>query len=146
MNGKMSEFHAILGLHNLRRIDVLLRKRQEKARYYRGKIESTTRFQTIRWPQGALHTFKDFTILVPEGAAVRDAIMRHLTEMGIETRAYFYPPVHEQTYFRQFATRPLPNTENLSRRVVTVPFFTTITEDEIDYVVAALQQADRVIE
>jgi dTDP-4-amino-4,6-dideoxygalactose transaminase len=147
LNGKMSEFHAVLGLYNLRRLDALLRERQEKARSYRHNIASTTRFRPTPWPQAAVHTFKDFTILVPDsaGAAARDAVMRHLADAGIETRAYFHPPVHEQTYFRQFATRPLSNTERLSQRVVTLPFFTTITDDEIDYVVRALQQADRLI-
>jgi dTDP-4-amino-4,6-dideoxygalactose transaminase len=147
LNGKMSEFHAILGLYNLRRINALLRERQEKARTYRNKVESVTRFRATPWPRGVVHTFKDFTILVPHGAgaAARNSVMRHLGEAGIETRAYFYPPVHEQTYFRRFATRPLPNTERLSQQVITLPFFTAITDEEIDYVVGALQQADREI-
>jgi dTDP-4-amino-4,6-dideoxygalactose transaminase len=85
--------------------------------------------------------------LVPgsAGGATRDTVMAHLGEAGIETRAYFYPPMHEQTYFRQYATRTLPQTESLSRRVVTLPFFTTISDEEIDYIVGALQQADRLI-
>jgi dTDP-4-amino-4,6-dideoxygalactose transaminase len=143
MNGKMSEFHAVLGLYNLRRIDALLRERQEKALSYRNKIESTTRFRATRWPQGVVHTFKDFTVLVPDdaGGAARDAVMRDLGEAGIETRAYFYPPVHEQTYFRPFATRALPRTERLSRRVITLPFFTAITDAQIDYVVSELRRA-----
>lgn len=145
LNGKMSEFHAVLGLYNLRRLDTLLAERQEKARRYRSAVESTTRFRATHWPQGAVHTFKDFTIVVPDGAAgaARDAVMRDLGEAGIETRAYFYPPVHEQSYFRQYATRALPKTESLSRRVITLPFFTTITDNEIDYIVEALQVADR---
>jgi dTDP-4-amino-4,6-dideoxygalactose transaminase len=144
LNGKMSEFHAVLGLYNLRRLDTLLAERQEKARRYRSAIERRTRFRPTHWPQGAVHTFKDFTIMLPDGFAstARDAVMQDLDEAGIETRAYFYPPVHEQSYFRQFATRALPETERLSRRVITLPFFTAMTDDEIDYVVAALQQAD----
>lgn len=145
MNGKMSEFHAILGLHSLRRIEALLSVRQEKARDYRRKIEAATRFRPTIWPQGVVHTLKDFTILLPEdaGAEARNSVMRDLAEAGIETRAYFFPPVHEQTYFRQYATRPLTQTERLARRVITLPFFTTITEAEIDYVVTALQKAER---
>lgn len=147
MNGKMSEFHAILGLQNLRRLDALLLERQEKARSYRKKIESTTRFQATVWPDGVVHTFKDFTVLVPEEApaTARDAVMRFLKEHGIETRAYFFPPVHEQSFFQRFATRTLPVTERLSRRVITLPFFTTISDLQIDYVVEKLQQAERQI-
>jgi dTDP-4-amino-4,6-dideoxygalactose transaminase len=148
LNGKMSEFHAVLGLYNLRRLDTLLTERQEKARRYRSAIESTTRFRATHWPQGAVHTFKDFTIVLPDSAAgaARDAVMRDLGKAGIETRAYFCPPVHEQSYFRQFATRALPKTQRRSRRVITLPFFTSITDDEIEYIIGALQQADRRIE
>src|ERR1035441_3681500 len=40
LNGKMSEFHAIVGLYNLRRVEQLLAARQERARCFRKKIEA----------------------------------------------------------------------------------------------------------
>jgi len=91
-----------------------------------------------------IHTFKDFTILVPDGEnGRRDRVMAFLGENGIETRAYFYPPVHEQEFFKPYADRPLPKTETLTRRVITLPFYTSITEDEIDYMVETLVRADK---
>jgi dTDP-4-amino-4,6-dideoxygalactose transaminase len=147
LNGKMSEFHAIIGLHNLRRIETLLNERQRKARYFIECIGKHTSFEVLPWPDGIMHTFKDFTILVPEEQTRRrDAVMTFLKERGVETRAYFYPPVHEQWHFWQFSNRPLPRTESLSRRVVTLPFYTSITEAEMDYVVDALAEAERKLE
>jgi len=147
LNGKMSEFHAIVGLHNLRRVDSLLQARQERARCFRKKIESATSFRTSCWPADVVHTFKDFTILIPGELqnGERERIMQSLRERGIETRAYFYPPVHEQAFFRRFATRPLPRTECLSRRVVTLPFYATLTGEEMDYMVEALRSAEEEI-
>jgi perosamine synthetase len=75
----------------------------------------------------------------------RYAIMNFLKECGIETKPYFYPPVHAQAFFQRFADRPLPTTENVSRRVITLPFYTTITEEEIDYIVKSLMEAERSI-
>jgi dTDP-4-amino-4,6-dideoxygalactose transaminase len=145
MNGKMSEFHAIIGLHNLRRLDELMSERQSRARYYFNKIHERTEFETLPWPDGVLHTFKDLTVLMPEAkTGRRDDVMASLKTQGVETRAYFYPAVHEQQRFRQFADRPLPRTESLSRRVITLPFYTTIGEDEMDYVVEALRQSQEV--
>lgn len=145
VNGKMSEFHAIVGLHNLRRIDALLAERQEKARMFRAKIESATGFRAASWPEGVAHTFKDFTILVPEedGQERRDAIMKHLAENGVETRAYFYPPVNEQAFFKKYATRELPKTAALSRRVITLPFFTSLSEEQMDYMTEKLAEAEK---
>ena len=146
LNGKMSEFHAIIGLHNLRRIDELLAERQRKARYYLNAIRTRTGFQTIPWPEGVTHTFKDLTVLIAqEIASRRDAVMAYLKDRGLETRAYFYPPVHEQQFFRRYADRALPHTEALARRVITLPFYTTITEEEMDYVVDALYDAEQTL-
>ncbi len=143
MNGKMSEFHAIIGLHNLRRLDALVAERQRKARYFLDRIQNRTRFETLPWPDGVVHTYKDFTVLVPEEkTARRDEVMAFLKEQGVETRAYFFPAVHEQQLFKRFTDRALPRTESLSRRVITLPFYTSMTEDEMDYVVETLRLAE----
>jgi dTDP-4-amino-4,6-dideoxygalactose transaminase len=145
MNGKMSEFHAIVGLHNLRRVECLMTQRQERARAYRERIESSTAFRLVSWPANVVHTFKDFTITVPQGwgGAERDAVIQKLAARGVETRAYFFPPVHEQEYFRGYTDRALPRTEALARSVITLPFFTTITAEEMDYVAEQLRGIEK---
>jgi len=142
MNGKMSEFHAVIGLHNLRRLDELVATRQQKARFLLDRIRKETAFETLPWPDAVVHTFKDFTVLVPESVShLRDDAMAFARERGVETRAYFHPPVHEQRLFRRFADRPLPWTEAVARRVITLPFYTSITDEEMEYVVETLRLA-----
>jgi len=145
LNGKMSEFHAIVGIHNLRLLDARLEARKQKAAFYTKQIQALTSFRAMTAPSGVLSTYKDYTIQLPPGLkSSRDAIMASLAARGIETRAYFYPPVHEQKFFRSFADRPLPMTEDLSRRVITLPFSSTITEPEMKTVAEALAQAEAV--
>src|SRR5262245_33299956 len=144
LNGKMSEFHAIVGIQNLRGLDALLEARKQKAAFYTKQVQAHTSFRAMAAPSGVLSTYKDYTIQLPPGLkAHRDAVMQSLASKGIETRAYFYPPVHEQKFFRTYADRPLPMTEDLSRRVITLPFFSTITEDEMKTVAEALAQAEK---
>jgi dTDP-4-amino-4,6-dideoxygalactose transaminase len=148
LNGKMSEFHAIIGLHNLRRIDQFIAARQASGHYYAEKIRRETPFEMTSWPSGVVHSLKDFTVLIPQQAPPqaigrRDVIIDFLAAQGIESRAYFCPPVHEQEYFKKYADRALPRTEQLARRVITLPFFTSITPAEIDYVVKQLAEAGR---
>lgn len=144
MNGKMSEFHAIIGLHNLRRLDDLLAQRQAKARFFAGRIRERCRSQTLPWPEGVVHTFKDFSVVVPEAlaGAPRDRLMALLRERGVETRAYFYPPVHQQQYFTRYADRPLPVTEEMARRVLTLPFYTSLSEDDMDTIAGLLAESE----
>lgn len=144
LNGKMSEFHAIVGLYNLRRLDALLSARQVRARYFIDAIRSGTSFVPPPWRDDVTQTFKDFTVLVPESlVGSRAAIMAHLESLGVETRAYFSPPAHEQRLFQPFDGRPLPATSRAARRVISLPFFSTITNTEMDYVVTALRDAER---
>lgn len=144
LNGKMSELHALVGIYNLARIDELLRARAERAATYAAEIGRHARARVMTGPPGAVHTYKDFTIqLEPALKSQRAWVIDALANQGIETRAYFYPPIHEQQFFKPFASRPLPVTEDLSRRVVTLPFFTTITDAEIRTVAAAVGEAER---
>jgi dTDP-4-amino-4,6-dideoxygalactose transaminase len=146
LNGKMSEFHAIVGVQNLRRLDTLLEARMQKAAFYTKQVQAHTSFRVMAAPPGVLSTYKDYTIQLPPGLkASRQAVMDALAAKGIETRAYFYPPVHEQKFFREYADRPLPMTEDLSRRVITLPFSSTITEREMTTVAEALGEAEAAI-
>jgi dTDP-4-amino-4,6-dideoxygalactose transaminase len=144
LNGKMSEFHAVIGLHNLRRLDKLMAERQAKARHFAARIRERCRSRTPPWPEGVAHTFKDFTVVVPRelAGAPRDRLMAWLRERGVETRAYFHPPVHEQRYFTKYADRPLPVTEEMARRVLTLPFYTGLGEDDMDAIAGLLAEAE----
>jgi dTDP-4-amino-4,6-dideoxygalactose transaminase len=143
LNSKMSEFHALVGIHNLARLEPLLESRAESAHSYMIRIHARTGFRVITPSERVRSTFKDFTIVVPGVLKDRrDEIIASLAERGIETRAYFFPSLHEQRYFRRFADRPLPRTEDLSRRVITLPFYSTISEDEMTAVTDALAEVE----
>lgn len=142
LNSKMSEFHAIVGIENLKNLPAILTTRKEKADYLKGKILEKTSLPTVPCPEDVRHTYKDFSVIFPrELKDKRAKIMDSLKEQGVETRAYFYPPVHEQDFFRRFSTRKLPRTEDLSRRVLTLPFFTTLTASEMNHLADCLKRS-----
>jgi dTDP-4-amino-4,6-dideoxygalactose transaminase len=143
LNGKMSEFHAIVGRHNLRRLPELMANRQRQSAHYAALVHQKTSCRVMASSPNCMSTFKDFTVVVPpELKAERDRMMAAIATRGVETRAYFYPPIHEQDYFRPFADRPLPVTEDLARRVITLPFYSSITDEEMALGVGALAAAE----
>lgn len=144
LNGKMSELHSVVGLHNLKNLDWVLAERKRKAQYYVHAIESVSGFRTISVPSQVVHTYKDFTVFVPQALqGKRDEVCRELNAQGIDNRAYFYPAVHEQEYFKGYHSRPLPVTEDLSRRCITLPFFTSMTEAQMERVAEALSRSEK---
>jgi dTDP-4-amino-4,6-dideoxygalactose transaminase len=143
LNSKMSEFHALVGIRNLARLDRLVEARAVRSHFYTARVHARTGFRVITAPTGVRSTYKDFTVIVPGGLKDRRRdIIASLAERGIETRAYFFPPIHEQRFFRPFAGRALPMTEDLSRRVITLPFYSSISEDDMNVVVEALAEAE----
>lgn len=144
LNGKMSELHAAVGLFNLRRLDDLLETRRGAADRYLGLVAEETTFQPIPQRAKVTHTYKDFSAFLPPSlTGKQEDVLAYLSNQGVETRRYFYPPVHEQKLFAAYADRPLPKTTELSRRVICLPFFTTMTDHQMDTVISALQAAEK---
>jgi dTDP-4-amino-4,6-dideoxygalactose transaminase len=69
LNGKMTEMQAIIGQYDLRRLGTLMEQRQLRARLYRDRILSEARSRVTAWPPATAHTFKDFTIILPDDLA-----------------------------------------------------------------------------
>jgi dTDP-4-amino-4,6-dideoxygalactose transaminase len=64
--------------------------------------------------------------------------MQFLKERGIQTSIH-YPPIHQFTYYRSYTSPAvLPVTEQLGRRLVTLPLYPHITPQQIDAVVEAV--------
>ena len=64
-----------------------------------------------------------------------------MNDNGIGASVHFDPPVHKQEYYKNYEIREsLANTEFLSNSIVTLPMFSTITDEEISYVVNILEK------
>jgi dTDP-4-amino-4,6-dideoxygalactose transaminase len=80
-----------------------------------------------------------YTIRV-KGAEKRDALASHLTRRGIMTKVYF-SPVHLTKYYQSklgYHDR-LPVTEKVSREVLTLPMYPSLTGDELDVVASGIK-------
>ena len=70
-------------------------------------------------------------------------LMAHLQEQGIACAPYF-PSIHLQPYYRRrFGFKPgdFPVCEAVSARTLALPFYTTMTQDEVADVAHAVQEA-----
>ena len=65
--------------------------------------------------------------------------MAQLRSMGVQTSIH-YPPVHCFKEFKNEAIR-LPVAKDLAERELTLPFYPSLTENEIDYVVECVSGA-----
>jgi dTDP-4-amino-4,6-dideoxygalactose transaminase len=91
--------------------------------------------------EGAAPAWHLFHVLLPS-ADVRRAVMDDLRSEGIAT-TFHYVPLHDSEGGRRFARRPTecPVTVDASTRLVRLPFFNTLTPDEVERVVTSFVAA-----
>jgi dTDP-4-amino-4,6-dideoxygalactose transaminase len=132
LNAKLSEVAALLGLLRLKDFDQIVNRRTLLYDRYRKNLPDFG-FQT----QTALRQAHQFVpALVPNGIAMRrDSIVTALVEAGIQTANYFSPHLAQQSYFRETCEiGPLPNTNAISARTLSLPLSDSISAEEIDYI------------
>jgi len=140
-NFRISSISAALGLAQLGRIEDAISLRRQKAHYLSSRLGL---LKGIRVPvelEGHFQTYQMYSILL-ENQQLRDGLQKHLTGKGIMSKVYFNP-VHLKTiYIKEFGCKEgdLANTEMLSTRVLNLPLFPSMTHEELDYVIGAVEE------
>lgn len=143
-NYRLDELSAALGLAQIERLDELLAKRERVARLYDERlagIEGVERPYVS--PRATVSWFVYVVRFAPE--IDRDAVIRHLAAEGVPTRPYFTPIHLQPFYVERFGYRrgDFPITERAGDSCLALPFRSTQTEAEVDYVVEQLKRAIR---
>jgi dTDP-4-amino-4,6-dideoxygalactose transaminase len=136
INGKNSEFHSAMGLCVLHHIDKILEHRKGLSAYYKKKMGNLrVTFQKIRI--GAKYNHAYFPIVMENEGAVVKAV-KLLEENYIFPRRYFFPSLEKLPYVK---TTPMPVSDDLSRRVLCLPLYHELREEDIDFIVRLLLRA-----
>jgi dTDP-4-amino-4,6-dideoxygalactose transaminase len=138
-NFRMSEMCAALGVVQLEKLPELTRKRIENAAYYDAAI---TQLSTPVVLPNAHHVYHQYTLLVPRDLD-RDRIVSSLHRAGIEARIYYQNAIHQLPAVQKYPRRQgsLLVTEDLTRRVLSIPVHPEVTAEQRAFVVESLQRA-----
>jgi len=142
-NYRLSDIHSALGIAQLERIDELLASRERVAVSYKQALGQVPHLILPQDSAGNTRSWFVFVVQldVPDPRAMRDRVMKTLRERGIECQAYF-PAIHRQPYMAARVTAPLgplTSTELASDRSMAIPFFSTMTSEEITLVAETLE-------
>ncbi|MEU3721283.1 DegT/DnrJ/EryC1/StrS family aminotransferase [Streptomyces sp. NPDC031705] len=144
LNARMPELSALVGLSALERFPHWLERRMTLVQRYRRHLADLPglTFQDI--PEGAGSSYKDLGVQVePEAFGTdRAGVARVLSAEGISSRFYFDPPLHRQTAYRSETAPPtLPVTDRLAARMITLPLYSHMPEQDVDRVCDAVRRA-----
>ncbi len=140
-NFRMSSISAGLVLSQFNKIDKIIKMRREKAQYYDKKL---SKFNTIKTPKkinNHYHVFQMYTIQLNDEKS-RNAIQKELSKAGIMTKVYF-SPVHLTTFYKEkygYRKGDLPRTEEISKRILTLPLYPRLKNNQMDYIIHSIKE------
>jgi len=144
INGKMSELNAALGLLQLDYIDEALMRRHEIDVHYRELLKDVAGIQCLNDTGEATCNHAYFPILVNEEYPLsRDELYYKLRENNIYARRYFYPLISDLPMYRQERSANcanLPAAKNASLRVLCLPIYPALSQDEQEWIVELIQE------
>lgn len=110
--------------------------------FYRERLAGWAADHAVRLPvvpSDCEQAFHMFYLLLP-GPEHRDALIRHLDSQGIAS-VFHYLPLHESPMGRSFGgkTGDCPVTEDVSGRLLRLPFYNAITQAEQEQVAEGLE-------
>jgi dTDP-4-amino-4,6-dideoxygalactose transaminase len=138
-NYRLGDLAAALGVAQVEKLDSLLKRRATLADGYAERLAGVEGVEAPIPGRGSeRRSWFVYTVrLAPE--ADRDATIARLAERGVPSKAYL-PCIHLFPHLRELGYREgqFPVAEEASRRSLALPFFTSMTEAQVDRVCEAL--------
>ncbi len=135
INAKNSEFHAAMGLANLKHIDSILQKRKEKWLSYYERFEGKN-FQMLQIKEGVHYNYAYFPLIFPSEALLLETT-NGLARENIFARRYFHPAINTLHYINY---QPCPIAESVAKRVLCLPLFFDLEDQDQDKIIAIILQ------
>ena len=134
-NAKMSEFHAAMGICNLRHIDAYIADRKQVVERYRQNLAGVPGLTLLQEQPGVRSNYAYFPVVFDGAKYTRDEAAARLAEQGIFARKYFFPLTNHCTAYG-FHGDETPIAKHISDRVLCLPLYPEL----------ALEDADRICE
>ena len=130
INGKNSEFHAAMGLVNLKHTEAIHNQRKKLSECYDKNLKNL-KARKVAWHKDATQNYAYYPVVLES----EELLLKNKAELDLNeifTRRYFYPSLASSLPYLPKVEFPI--TEDISRRVLCLPLYFDLTEEEIDYI------------
>ena len=137
VNSRLDEIQAALMRVKLQHLDTETKRRKEIALAYAKGIthpalsQPITEHSTLASLEN--HAFHLYVIRTSE----REAFQAHLTNTGCQTLIHYPIPPHKQRAYAEWSDKTYPLTEALHQQVLSLPISSVMTDNQLDFVIAA---------
>lgn len=138
-NWRLSSILAALGISQIEKVDKLVEMRRNLASRLDKKIDEISGISRVELPEDMYGVYQMYNILLEE-EKTRDKLIEYLRKNEIYSKIYF-DPAHKYSIFmdKEFSKVDLPVTERVSSRILAIPFYPNMTDEEINYLINYLR-------
>lgn len=131
-NAKMSEFHAAMGICNLRHIEGEIAKRKTAVERYRERLVGVEGIRLCAEQDGVKSNYAYFPVVFDGYKYDRDQVFEMLKNEDIIARKYFYPLTNSFECYKDYDCGNTPTADYIAKRVLTLPLFADLTVEDVD--------------
>lgn len=134
-NAKMSEFHAAMGLCNLRHIDDYILKREKIVKRYRARLSGISGINLCPLKKEIKYNYAYFPVVFdPETfGAGREDVFYRLTQQNIFAKKYFSPLTSDLDCCKKIKIKTdTPVARYISDRVLALPCHSNLSVEDVD--------------
>lgn len=139
----MTDMQAALGLVQLRRYPAMLARRREMIGRYQNALAGMDVTVYSHYDEQGISSGHLLPVnMTGKSQAFRNAVIERMAAAGVAANVH-YKPLPLLTAYRDlgFDTADFPNAMALFENEITLPLHTLLSDEDIDYVVAAFKQA-----
>jgi UDP-4-amino-4,6-dideoxy-N-acetyl-beta-L-altrosamine transaminase len=139
-NYRMTDFQAALGISQLKKLESFIKRRQEIAKIYNEEFEDTPEITTPFVKPHVRHVWHIYTPLL--NSIERDAFFERMRAKEIGVNVHYIPIYKHSFYKKNFSIdeKNFPVTEDVFRRIITLPIFPKMTNENIETVITSVKE------
>lgn len=139
----LTDIASSLGIHQLKKIDRLLQRRQELAQAYFEGLKDLPLRLPVDANDGGQHAWHLYVVRLTSQAPIgRDDLIQQLSDHGIGTSVH-YIPLHRHPYWRDtyhLLPEQFPEADAAYHSMLSLPLYTKMTDADQQRVISALKE------
>lgn len=136
-NYKMSDITAAVGVVQMKKLEAIVKRKQDLAKYWGEKLEEIELIEAPNVAKGAMHIYQSYVAIVDK-AINRNKLIEIMAKKGVQTQIGTYS-CHIQPVYK--SNDNCPCSLRIFETAIALPIYYTLNENDIDLAADILKQS-----